>query len=63
MPTNPTPLRVRLFYSYSHKDLPHKKAMEKILANLRQDDRLREWSDAQVTPGREYHCRNPGGII
>ena len=52
MPTNPTPLHVRLFYSYSHNDLPHKKAMEKILANLRQDNLLREWSDAQITPGQ-----------
>ena len=26
--------------------------MEKILANLRQDDLLREWSDAQITPGQ-----------
>ena len=52
MPTNPTSLHVRLFYSYSHKDLRHKQDMEAILANLRRDDLLREWSDAQITPGQ-----------
>lgn len=52
MSPNPTPLPVRLFYSYSHQDLPDRKQMEKILANLRKNDLLRDWSDAQITPGQ-----------
>ena len=52
MPVDPTPLHVRLFYSYSHKDQIHKTAMEKTLSNLRQNDLLREWSDAKISPGQ-----------
>ncbi|MCY3637444.1 MAG: toll/interleukin-1 receptor domain-containing protein [bacterium] len=51
MPNSPTPLSVRLFYSYSHADREHKEDMKKTLATLRQHHFLKEWSDAEITPG------------
>ena len=45
-------LRVRLFYSYSHKDSQHKAAMETTLASLRRNALLEDWSDAEIIPGQ-----------
>ena len=53
MKPKPT-FRLRLFYSYSHKDTQHRTRMEDALALLRdQDGVLKEWSDRQNLPGQE----------
>ena len=45
---------VRLFYSYSHKDIQHRKKMEQALTLLRnQDGILKDWSDQQILPGQD----------
>ena len=49
---NPSSLRVRLFYSYSHTDTEHRIAMETALASLKRDDFLTDWSDAELLPGQ-----------
>ena len=45
-------LSLNLFYSYSHKDVRHKQAMEKTLASLQRRGFLRQWSDVQILPGQ-----------
>ena len=46
--------RVRLFYSYSHKDQRHRESLEKHLAVLRESDRvLSQWSDQNILPGQQ----------
>jgi 3-dehydroquinate dehydratase len=45
-------LRVSLFYSYSHIDTQHRQDMERILAILKRQGYLKDWSDAQITPGQ-----------
>ena len=52
MSSNPPGLRVDLFYSYSHMDVQHKNDMQKTLAALKRGGFLRDWSDAQITPGQ-----------
>ena len=52
MPNNPSSLSVQLFYSYSHKDIQHKKNMETTLATLKQQGLLQDWSDTQIMPGQ-----------
>ena len=44
---------VKLFYSYSHKDMKHREKIEKALTLLRDQDRiLEDWSDQQILPGQ-----------
>ena len=43
--------RVRLFYSYSHKDSRHRTVMQTMLATLKQQGVLQEWADTAITPG------------
>ena len=50
--SDPPGLRVNLFYSYSHKDMQHQQEMQKTLSTLRQKGFLKDWSDAQITPGQ-----------
>ena len=45
-------LRVRLFYSYSHRDSQHRAAMETTLASLKRSSLLEDWSDAEIIPGQ-----------
>ena len=52
MPTHPSGLRATLFYSYSHKDAQYKRDMETVLSTLKHQGLLRDWSDAQITPGQ-----------
>ena len=52
MSSDPPGLRVNLFYSYSHKDVQHKDDLQKILSTLRLKGFLKDWSDAQITPGQ-----------
>ena len=45
--------RLRLFYSYSHRDSKYRKKMEDSLTLLReQEGVLKEWSDTQILPGQ-----------
>ena len=45
--------RLRLFYSYSHRDQQHRARMEQALILLRAQDRvLKEWSDRQIGAGQ-----------
>lgn len=43
--------RVRLFYSYSHRDIRYKKQMEKVLKQLKREGDLQSWSDAEIPAG------------
>ena len=52
MSNRPSSLRVRLFYSYSHKDSQHKAEMKTTLASLKRDSLLEDWSDAEIVPGQ-----------
>ena len=45
------PLRVRLFYSYSHKDELYRSEAQTTLALLRQNGILDDWSDHSILPG------------
>lgn len=44
-------LPVKLFYSYSHDDVEHKKDMETTLAALKHEGFLEDWSDTEIVPG------------
>lgn len=44
--------RVRLFYSYSHKDSQHRADMETMLSTLKQQGVLQDWADTAIAPGR-----------
>ena len=46
------PLRVRLFYSYSHKNEKYRDETEKTLSMLREQNVLDEWSDHSISPGQ-----------
>ena len=46
------PLRVRLFYSYNHKDEEYRSEAQKTLALLRQSKVLDDWSDHSILPGQ-----------
>lgn len=49
----PAPYKVRLFYSYSHKDQESQQRMERTLRLLQsQDGILDSWSDQQILPGQ-----------
>ena len=52
MTSEPPSLKVRLFYSYCHRDNTHKTNMEKSLSLLRRNALLTEWSDQQILPGQ-----------
>ena len=41
-----------LFYSYSHKNSPHKENMDTSLAQLKNEDLISSWSDHEILPGR-----------
>ena len=50
-----TPQRpVRLFYSYSHRDEPHREALGKHLAMLERAGIIAEWHDRCIVPGDEW---------
>ena len=50
--TSSSTFRLRLFYSYSHKDHQHRARMEQALTLLRDQDRvLKDWSDCQILAG------------
>ena len=44
--------RVRLFYSYSHKDSQHRADMETMLGTLKRQGVLQDWDDTAIAPGR-----------
>ncbi|MBX2977647.1 MAG: toll/interleukin-1 receptor domain-containing protein, partial [Ignavibacteriaceae bacterium] len=43
--------KIRLFYSYSHKDEQYREALEKNLAVLREDQLIDEWHDRKIDAG------------
>lgn len=45
-------LRVRLFYSYSHKDERYRAEVQKTLALLRGEGSIDDWSDHSILPGQ-----------
>ena len=45
--------KIKLFYSYSHKDEEHKEELEKHLAILRNEGLIDEWHDRKITGGDE----------
>ena len=53
MTSHKTSFRVRLFYSYCHKDMQHKDAMEKSLALLKREKLLNTWSDRNILSGQQ----------
>ena len=51
--TPPSTFRLRLFYSYCHKDHQQRERMEQALTLLSRQDRvLKEWSDRQILAGQ-----------
>ena len=46
------PFQAKLFYSYCHIDIEHRKSMEKSLSHLKQKQLLSEWHDDKILPGR-----------
>lgn len=44
--------KVKIFYSYSHRDKEHRENMEKYLTLLRQSDLIDEWSDKEILAGQ-----------
>ena len=48
-----TPLRVRLFYSYNHKDEEYRSEAQKTLGLLRHSKVLDDWSDHSILPGQK----------
>ena len=52
MADTPDRRRVRLFYSYSHKDSKHRADMETMLGTLKRQGVLQVWADTAIAPGR-----------
>ena len=46
-------IKIKLFYSYSHKDEAHKDALETHLATLRSEGKIDEWNDRKITGGSD----------
>jgi len=51
---NSTPSKIRVFYSYSHKDEIFREQLEEHLAILRRTGLIQEWSDRKIMPGRDW---------
>ena len=48
-------MKVKLFYSYSHKDECHRNELEKHLATLRDKNLLDEWHDRKINAGENWN--------
>ena len=48
------PRKLRLFYSYSHKDRPLRDHLEAHLAVLRRNGGIEEWHDRRIEPGWDW---------
>jgi replicative DNA helicase len=51
---NSTPSKIRVFYSYSHKDEVFREQLEEHLAILRRTGLIYDWSDRKIAPGRDW---------
>lgn len=51
---NPIPSKIRVFYSYSHKDEVFREQLEEHLAILRRTGLIHDWSDRKIVPGRDW---------
>jgi energy-coupling factor transporter ATP-binding protein EcfA2 len=47
-------MKIKLFYSYSHKDEVDRDELEKHLATLRNDGLIDEWHDRKISAGDEW---------
>ncbi len=45
-------MKIKLFYSYSHKDARYRDGIEKVLKLLKKDFGLLVWSDRNISPGQ-----------
>lgn len=52
--TNSAPSKIRVFYSYSHKDEVFREQLEEHLAILRRTGLIQEWSDRKIVAGRDW---------
>ncbi|MCC2955338.1 TIR domain-containing protein [Massilia sp. IC2-477] len=46
--------KIRVFYSYSHKDEVYREQLEEHLAILRRTGLIHDWSDRKIVPGRDW---------
>ena len=46
--------KVRIFYSYSHKDEPFRESLETHLSILKRQNLIEEWHDRKITPGDSW---------
>ncbi len=47
-------MKIKLFYSYSHKDEDYREEMEKHLSTLRNNEFISEWYDRKISAGDEW---------
>lgn len=50
-------MKIKLFYSYSHKDDKYRQSMETALTLLKRDNMLSSWSDRQILPGQRISAK------
>ncbi len=51
---NSTNSKIRVFYSYSHKDELFREQLEEHLAILRRTGLIQEWNDREIVPGKDW---------
>ncbi|SDL40101.1 TIR domain-containing protein [Janthinobacterium sp. OK676] len=51
---NTTNSKIRVFYSYSHKDETFREQLEEHLVLLRRTGLIQDWHDRKIVPGREW---------
>jgi len=47
-------MKVKIFYSYSHKDERYREQLEKWLVQLKRDNLIEEWHDRKILPGDKW---------
>jgi tetratricopeptide (TPR) repeat protein len=47
-------MSVKIFYSYAHEDRAYRETLEKHLSTLRQLELVTEWSDRNISAGKEW---------
>ena len=48
-------MKLKLFYSYSHKDKNFRESLAKHLATLRDENLIDEWYDGEILPGENWN--------
>jgi len=49
--------KIKVFYSYSHKDEAYRIELEKWLAILRKENYIEEWHDRKILPGDIWNSK------